>query len=886
MGKKIRVKQLLESFYTIYGKKVAAHPWKFILLSILINGVLGLGLYFRLNLNNDVQYLYIPENTKSLVYRTRIDATFRDESGNNFWPHTMSHPLRYGEVIIFPKNGDNIFEDDIFENISTVVDTILNITLPGDGLSYSDVCAIRNEKCVIEGIELTNLLFKKSVQSGSIKYTSCTTLRCPNQYLTFLGDITLENGTLLSARYLKLRFNLRQNSSNELQRAKRWQDTFVKTLKKIKSDSLGIAFSSADSTDEEISNEAIIDTPFFGLCFTVLITYSNFVTGSGDCVSKRVHLSRAGFLVVPLSVLGSWGLLSWCGVLFTNVIGCTPYILLGLEINYVLIMLAQPVNYETTSNYEDRFITIFAPSSTGITMALFTHILTFGVGIWSNIPVMRHFCLYLALTLGFVFINHMTFFAACLALHEKRVSLNRHCCTCMPVESPAKLKEKGRSRCFICCCSGKEPSSSEELEGHCQTVPKTFMSRFALYLPLKTISMLLYLTYLAVSIWGATNLKYDMLDSKMISPHSYSYLYNKISFEHFDKREFVMFFIDGYVNHSDLVTHGKVSDIINILKTSKSIDDGFAVNWLNAYELYTSSSNQHNLIALNQFFEQYKEYKNDVHYSKSENDNITASRIYVRTVNLKTSEQVISLYKEMKQFNKIDILPGFAYSSVSNRIESATELQSNMLRPLITAIIALALISFIVIPQPIICLVVIWTAASIMLGTFGFLWLWGVSLTTISILYVILTTAYAIEVAVHCCFAFYYVEAIDNQSRVYSSLTRANSPIFTMIFGSILGLPFLLLVRSYVFNTIFKVAILTLSFSAAHAIFFLPMILSICGLYIKSPELPKTVESVTVLTTFTCNDRKHPIISSLFHNNESDNKSGIVNLGFQEITAL
>ncbi|KAL3871078.1 hypothetical protein ACJMK2_039098 [Sinanodonta woodiana] len=847
MSTKTRVKQLLESFYTIYGKKVAAHPWKFILISILINGVLGLGLYFRLNLNNDVQYLYIPENTKSLVYRARIDATFKDESGNNFWPHTMSHPLRYGEIILFPKHGLNIFEDSVFENISAVVDTILNITLFGDGLSYSDVCAIRNEKCVIEGIELTNLPFKKSVQSGSVKYTSCTTLRCPNQYLAFLGDITLENGILLSARYLKLRFNLRQNSSNELQRAKRWQDTFVKTLKKIKSDSLGIAFSSADSTDEEISNEAIIDIPFFGLCFTVLITYSNFITGSGDCVSKRVHLSRAGFLVVPLSVLGSWGLLSWCGVLFTNVIGCTPYILLGLEINYILIILAHTVNYEAISNYEDRFISIFAPSSTGITMALFIHIITFGAGIWSNIPVMRHLCLYLALTLGFVFINHMTFFAACLALHEKRVSLNRHCCTCMPVESPAKLKEKGMSRCFICCCSGKEPSSSEELEGNCQTLSRALMSRFALYLPLKTVSILLYLVYLSVSIWGVSNLKYDMLDSKMISPLSYSHLYNKISLEHFDKREFVIFFIHGYVNHSDFLTYEQVKDTVSAMKNSNAIDDDFAINWLDAYEMYKISSKRHNLITFNQFIEQHQEYKNDVYFSTNGNGSIMASRVYVRTVNLKTSEQGLSLYKEIKQFNKIDILPGFAYSSFSNRIESATELQSNLLRPLITAIIALALMSFILIPQPIICSVVIWTAVSIMLGTFGFL---------------------------------------SNQSRVYSSLTRSNSPICIMILGSTLGLPILLAVRSYVFSTFLKVAILTLFFSAAHAMLFLPMITSILGLIIKKPELPKIIESFTVSKTVPFNDTKHPIISNCGHIGNRDNKFGIDNNGFQEITIL
>ncbi|KAK3609461.1 hypothetical protein CHS0354_020397 [Potamilus streckersoni] len=819
MSKTTRGKQLLESFYTIYGKKVAAHPWKCILLSIVVNGVLGLGIYFRLTLNNDVQYLYIPENTMSLIHRAKIDSTFSDESGNNFWPHTMSHPLRYGEVILFPKHGSNIFEDGVFENISTVIDTVLNISLSDDGLSYRNMCAIRNEECVIEGIELTTLPFQKSVQSGVVNYTTCNVPACSSRYMTFLGDIIVENETLLSARYIKLRFNLRQSTSYELQRARRWQDAFVNTLKTFKSDILGIAFSSADSTDEEISNESIFDTPFFGLCFTVLITYSNFVTGSGDCVSKRVHLSRAGFLVVPLSVLGSWGLLSWCGVLFTNIIGCMPYVLL-------------------------------------------------------------------ALTLGFVFINHMTFFAACLALHEKRVSLNRHCCTCLPVESPDKLKEKGRSRCFICCCSGKEPSSSEELEGNCQTVPRTIISRFALYLPLKTVSGLLYLGYLSVSIWGATKVKFDMLDSKMISPHSYSFLYNKISLEHFDKREYVMFFIDSYVNHSDLVTLQKVSDIISTMKTSNVIDDNFAVNWLDAYGLHKNSSNQQSLITLNQFIEQYQEYKNDVHYSKYGNDNIMASRIYVRTVNLKTSVQAISLYMEIKQLNKMNILPGFAYCSFSNRIESATELQSNMLRPLITAIIALALTSFFLIPQPIICLIVIWTAFSIMLGTFGFLWFWDISLTTISILYVMLTTAYAVEVAVHCCSAFYYVEAIDNQSRVYSSLTRANSPIFTMLFGSTLGLPILLLVRSYVFSTFFKVAILTLAFSAAHTIFFLPMMLSIFGLHIKAPKLPKIVETFTLSTTGTFNDTKHPIISDFTNSRNCDNKFGIVNSAFQEITTL
>jgi hypothetical protein len=48
----------------------------------------------------------------------------------------------------------------------------------------------------------------------------------------------------------------------------------------------------------------------------------------------------------------------------------------------------------------------------------------------------------------------------------------KHSYTCKVTETKEELKEKGRSTCYVVCCSGEKPTNRSDMESILETYPK------------------------------------------------------------------------------------------------------------------------------------------------------------------------------------------------------------------------------------------------------------------------------------------------------------------------------------------------------------------------------------------------------------------------------
>ena len=322
------IRSKLERIFERHATFVAKNAWKTAITCFLVNVLFGFGL-FTLKLNNNIEDIYFPSHTETEDTTEKLTEIFPDTSGTNFYEHTSIKQPMYGEVIIRASDYGNIFNKTVIQEIDRLINIVYrNVSVKSEfegRLYYNDLCARRDDDCVVAGREFIDT-FKDKKNVAALVQTNTTFEKPMYEPKSFIGDYEVLNGTDLYAKYIKLRFYLRQETDGKEKFSRLWEYQFTEKMKRFNSYVIDIVFRHANSFYEELGWDTYPDIPYFSLAFTVLLTYCGFLISGGDCVSKRVHIGRVGVLATPLAVLGGWGFLSGCGMPFTDTIGMMPFL--------------------------------------------------------------------------------------------------------------------------------------------------------------------------------------------------------------------------------------------------------------------------------------------------------------------------------------------------------------------------------------------------------------------------------------------------------------------------------------------------------------------------------------------------------------------------------
>lgn len=150
------VEKFFGDIFACYGRFLARYPVVFILISLLTSCLLGMGL-LNLEYETSVEKLYTPMGSPAYKDQESLGKIFPDRTANNFYAHQQIFLDTYGDIIVTNYDGEeeggNILNAESIAEIKELIESIDAITLERNdqGHAYRDLCASRNESCVVDG---------------------------------------------------------------------------------------------------------------------------------------------------------------------------------------------------------------------------------------------------------------------------------------------------------------------------------------------------------------------------------------------------------------------------------------------------------------------------------------------------------------------------------------------------------------------------------------------------------------------------------------------------------------------------------------------------------------------------------------------------------------
>lgn len=431
------------------------------------------------------------------------------------------------------------------------------------------------------------------------------------------------------------------------------------------------------------------------------------------------------------------------------------------------------------------------------------------------------------------YLNNITFFAACVAINERRVADNRHFLTCRRIKDKDELRNEEKSKRHVFCCGGRAPTNREEAESFVDKFPRWLIPKIVLKLPCKIIIMILFIPYIAAAVYGCVHLKQGMPFSQLVSDDSYFYKYSSWNEQYFTQQSIVTFIITGSYDYSTSKTQEKMDKLLSRARSGKYIDSRFEVSWLKTFKdsiYYNDTSTSAFKLGLRQFFNdsQYSVFTNDV-VIDYDTGNITASRVYVRSNNLKSSQEEGKMMLEARDIANSADIECFAFSPAFIISELYVRILGLTLQTVGIALAAVFVITCIFMPHPILIVFVTLAVTSIMTGVVGFMLYLNVSLSAISMLMLIMSIGFSVDFTAHICHGYMISDAESREVRVRQAIDKTGAPIFHGAVSSLLGILVLVGAKSYIFRSFAAVMSFVLLFGITHALFLLPVILSWFG---------------------------------------------------------
>ncbi|XP_064599698.1 patched domain-containing protein 3-like [Liolophura sinensis] len=898
------VNAVFSSAFAWYGRRVGTYPWVFVLGSITVNALLGLGI-LRLTPKTGIEDVYVPIGNQAANDRILLKALFPDKSNTDFYQHHLPDDGKYGAVVFRSTDLKNVLRTAVLDEIETVYQSILNISfadpVSNSQLDYRSVCARRSGNCITDGDYVFSAAFKTDKDAQNVSYPKYNVPGYGQLDLSSsLGQVGTQNGLLQSAGSLKIRFHLRQDSANSSELSSRWEDAFIRAIG-LPAFGQGqtlseLAYATSDSLNEELEKNTGGDIKWFSLTFTLMITYASIASSGGNWVSSRGYLACAGVLAAGLGIVSGMGLVSLCGMPFTSIVGVMPFLVLGIGVDDTFVMLSGWSETHGMSGIPERLAVSLASSGLSITLTSLTDVIAFCIGASSPFLSVRAFCVYTGVAILFCYVNQITLFAGCLAIHARRVERNLHIVTCMKVPSkrevlnaeqapktpvsesstipgdtqaferdpsqdhsagtnprtddvtnnhrrpPPKvvqsteLAQPGRmpvaTKCKLCFCVGEPPQNKYEDESVFEKIPRYFLPKIISSSPVKIIICPLYFVYIGVSIWGVTDMEQGLDVKNLVLPTSY-YRFSQWNEDYFDSQFMITFIINGDLAYHENPTQARLGDFIRKVTQDKYIRDDFLLSWMEAYHVtpFLNTTSEADYIAGFKSFLAYRpEFQNDVNFNL-DFSKILSSRFYLKTVGITSSMRQGDMMRQMRELAKNSGLPITAFSPPFIYFEQFVVILSNTLQTVGIAVCAMFVLSFFFLPYPLIVLHITITMTTIMLGIFGFMHFWGLSLSSVTMIHLVMSVGFSIDYCAHICHAVMHClpEGTSRQHCVSLALGRVGGPILNGALSSLIGVIMLVNSESYIFKSFFKMMLLVIAFGLLHSILILPAFLSVLG---------------------------------------------------------
>ncbi|XP_069116341.1 patched domain-containing protein 3-like [Argopecten irradians] len=813
-----------------YGALVSRYPWHVMVACITVNCLLGAGMLL-METETDPEKLLAVETSQSMRDRAIVDSIFtEDKSGSNFFTKSLTWESHYADIIFKSKNGSNIltqtFADEI-EKIHNFIMYNISITSNGTRLNLLNVCALRSGHCVVEGDVIFREAFRTAMDMKNITFPLFN-----YEYLSWtFGDAEVSDGYLHSASMMRMVFYLRQDTPIMAELSSAWEKRLDEVLGTYPSSILDMTFSTSRSVDDELEKVIIADIPLFVLSMVMMLVYAGFATSGGNCVSDRQNLSRAGVIATFLSAVGAIGLVSAIGVKFVVTNGILPFLIIGIGLDDMFILLSCLADCSTKRSIEDRIKETMRTGGVSITITSVTDFLAFAIGVTVPIGAIKNFCVYAGVTVILCYLNQLTFFVPCMVINERRVSRNNHCVTCRPVKTAEELRVEGKSYCNTICCSGQPPKNKKDNESPLETYFKIPFQHMVRNPKGKVVILLLFIIYLSATIYGLMHFERGLRLSYLVKEDSIPHTYYELFENYFTAEYAVGFIITTAMNYSDVSTQNRINEMLSNARADRDVNTDITYSWLTDYKkslFYNDASETRFIAGLKAFLILRIDHANDVVFS-SDGTSIVGARFYILTKDIPESKDQGDIMVRMRDVAENSPLPVVCFSWPFVFFDEYAYSFQITFTTIGMAIAAMFVVTLIFMPHPLLLACVTATMVLISAGILGFMYYWELTLNAITMINIIMSIGFSVDFSAHICHAYITVDGHTREERVHRAINRSGGPIINAAMSSIIGIVSLAFTTSYVFNSFVKLMFLVMVFGLAHALLFLPLLLSLIG---------------------------------------------------------
>jgi len=823
----VKFNRIYEKFFTTIGTQIGSRPIVFIVLSFVLTAICSLG-FLRLNVINDVDRLFIPNDSPSLYDRNLV-AKLLPMDFNEYFIHQDYDLGRYGEVIFIAHDHQNIARAQIRKELNRIYQLILkiNVTFENQTYFYEDVCAKRSGRCVVEGDiffreSFWERLANKQFQHYVMKDFYTDDDAVPHSLSFIFGNAFQLNSSAgtFSTKVFKLHFNLRRNfrQTNESDFLSRlWEQAFLDFFHHLESIVVKALYGVSTSIDKELENNINLDIKLVFGTFATMIMVATF------CLSLRapfsespVYLSAVGVFATLLGLISGFGFCSLIGVPICSLVFVTPFLIIGVGTDDMFLIYSAYRRTKTSDTTAGRMAETFRLCGSGISITSLTNVVAFLAGATTNFYGIRLFCFYTSASIAFCYIYQITLFGSSVAMHNECINRNRHTLSFCLLDRTNSSSDVRRRR---------------RVERQCLPWQEMFMY---IIRPLFTttgqiIVCLIFVFYTIFAIYGATQMRDGMDFGQLLSDTSYARTYLTTLNSEFNIYPLVQLIITEPIPYWRTDYVRRIEELIKNLKKLDGMDRNVEISWLsmigyNPYDYPFDNGTQFYNIA-NGFVNLFPTFTNDLVFNGT---HITASRLYLQFARVCYNSSDGLLVDQLRTVVEQSKLPIIVYSSLFKYYEQMYEVIPNIIQTFLIAIEAMYLVTLLIIPDLKSVVITISTMCMILISLVAALHLWDIRASSVMMVELVMSVGFCSDFCVHIVHAFLTGSGTRRQ-RAQQALLHMGMPLLCASLSSVIGVMFLGFAQSYLFRTFFKTIVALMTLGTVHALLFLPVILSLIG---------------------------------------------------------
>jgi len=646
-----------------------------------------------------------------------------------------------------------------------------------------------------------------------------------------------------------------------------WEKSMIETTLNMTAENITILLNSARSYGD-ISNEAIGADMFllFG-GYLLMFLYTVVMLGSLNTVEIKLYLSMSGMVCIGMGISIAVSLSSAIGYFWTPMHPALPLLCLGIGIDdmFVIMQSVNNVKKDPTLSYlstEEKIALSLKHAGVSVTVTSVTDVFAFAVGSVTNMPGLESFCVTVAIGLGSIYLLMVSWFTAWLTLDERRI-------------------EASQDGIFP-CITHKDFSPGETSLGSWTERVKTGYISWLSSPVYKALVVLTALGLLVSGVWGWVNIKQIFNPSLMMPSDSYLRQWIRVHETNYPQAGWDAQVYSAHLDQSDLRSIDSLVTGLEELETEGTYVRSVDCWWKNFKQFtkektnltsWTDLGSDFSIVLSDFLFSSYGgQYRSSFKFSgelqcSQPAPNITASKFSLSYVRLNTPDQHIPARKAVRRVIEEAASPyNFSHVKIYASWETDIIIGGELWRNLGLSITCVVFVTFLLLCNIQICLMVVFMVTLSLTDIIGFLHFWNITIDIISCINIVLAVGLCVDYSVHIGHS-YLVSKGDRLEKTTSALLSIGPAVLNGGLTTFLALALCSLSTGHVFLTFFKVFTLTVVFGLYHGLVVFPVILATFG--------PQSEQADTPTITFSVDkpDMKR---------SKEDDKNANANLGFEE----